>query len=241
MVALVTGSSRGIGAAAAIELAKLGYSVAVNYKSNLESAEIVVGKIVAFGGKARAFKADISKHDEVETLFAEIEATMGSVNLLVNNAGVSHIGLLQDMSYQDILNLTEVDFLGTVYCTKRAIPNMVSAKNGCIINIASMWGEVGASCEVVYSACKAGVIGFTKALAKELGPCGIRVNCVSPGVITTEMNQELTKETLEELSQETSLLRLGTAEEIGKVIAFLATESASYITGQIIPVNGGII
>lgn len=241
MVALVTGSSRGIGAAAAIELAKLGYSVAVNYKSNYEAAEAVIREIAALGGKAKSYKADISKPEEVESLFSEIEATLGDVSLLVNNAGVSHIGLLQDMSYQDILNLTEVDFLGTLYCTKRAIPNMVSAKNGCIINISSMWGEVGASCEVVYSACKAGVIGFTKALAKELGPCGIRVNCVSPGVITTEMNNELTKETLEELSQETSLLRLGTAEEIGKVIAFLATESASYITGQIIPVNGGII
>ena len=241
MVALVTGSSRGIGAAAAIELSKLGYSVAVNYKSNIEAAEAVVNKIKAMGGKALAFRADISKAEEVEAMFNDIEATLGNVTLLVNNAGVSHIGLLQDMSYQDILNLTEVDFLGTLYCTKRAIPNMVSAKNGCIINISSMWGEVGASCEVVYSACKAGIIGLTKALSKELGPCGIRVNCVSPGVITTEMNSELTKETLEELSQETSLLRLGTAEEIGKVIAFLTTESASYITGQIIPVNGGII
>lgn len=241
MVALVTGSSRGIGAAAAIELSKLGYSVAVNYKSNIEAAEAVVNKIKAMGGNALAFRADISKAEEVEAMFNDIEATLGNVDLLVNNAGVSHIGLLQDMSYQDILNLTEVDFLGTLYCTKRAIPNMVSAKNGCIINISSMWGEVGASCEVVYSACKAGIIGLTKALSKELGPCGIRVNCVSPGVITTEMNSELTKETLEELSQETSLLRLGTAEEIGKVIAFLTTESASYITGQIIPVNGGII
>ena len=241
MVALVTGSSRGIGAAAAIELSKLGYSVAVNYKSNIEAAEAVVNKIKAMGGNALAFKADISKSEEVEAMFNDIEATLGNVTLLVNNAGVSHIGLLQDMSYQDILNLTEVDFLGTLYCTKRAIPNMVLAKNGCIINISSMWGEVGASCEVVYSACKAGIIGLTKALSKELGPCGIRVNCVSPGVITTEMNSELTKETLEELSQETSLLRLGTAEEIGKVIAFLTTESASYITGQIIPVNGGII
>lgn len=241
MVALVTGSSRGIGAAAAIELSKLGYSVAVNYKSNIEAAEAVVNKIKAMGGNALAFRADISKAEEVEAMFNDIEATLGNVDLLVNNAGVSHIGLLQDMSYQDILNLTEVDFLGTLYCTKRAIPNMISAKYGCIINISSMWGEVGASCEVVYSACKAGIIGLTKALSKELGPCGIRVNCVSPGVITTEMNSELTKETLEELSQETSLLRLGTAEEIGKVIAFLTTESASYITGQIIPVNGGII
>ncbi len=241
MVALVTGSSRGIGAAAAIELAKLGYCVAVNYKANANAANEVVNKITALGRTAKAFKADISSPAEVDALFSAIEAELGAVSLLVNNAGVSHIGLLQDMSYQEILDLTQVDFLGTVYCTKRAIPNMVSAKNGCIINIASMWGEVGASCEVLYSACKAGVIGLTKALAKELGPSGIRVNCVSPGVISTEMNRELTKETLAELSQETSLLRLGTAEEVGNVVAFLATEAASYITGQIIPVNGGII
>lgn len=159
----------------------------------------------------------------------------------MNNAGVSHIGLLQDMSYDEILMHTQVNLLGAIYCSKRAIPGMVHKKSGCIINLSSMWGEVGASCEVVYSACKAGIIGLTKALAKELGPSGIRVNCVSPGVIRTDMNSGLDPETLAQLSEETPLLRLGSPEEVGRMIAFLASENASFITGQVVSVNGGII
>ena len=219
-IALVTGGSRGIGAAA---------------------AQSVCDRIISSGGYAKAYQADISIPEDIERMFAQTEAELGAADVLVNNAGISHIGLLQDMSYDEILRHAQVNLLGAIYCSKRAIPEMVHKKSGSIINLSSMWGEVGASCEVVYSACKAGIIGFTKALAKELGPSGIRVNCVSPGVIRTDMNSELDDETLAQLSEETPLLRLGSPEEVSRMIAFLASESASFITGQVVSVNGGIV
>lgn len=240
-VALVTGGSRGIGAAASVELAKLGYAVAVNYKSNSEAAEKVCEEIQGFGGVAQAFQADISDSDALDKMFSDIHSSLGEISVLVNNAGVAYIGLLQDMSDEEIRNLSDVNLLGAMLCTKRAVPDMIRRHDGVIINIASMWGEVGASCEVVYSACKAGIIGFTKALAKELGPSGIRVNCVSPGVIDTDMNSELTDETISELCEETPLLRIGKPSDVGKTIAFLASDKAGFITGQVISVNGGII
>ena len=240
-VALVTGGSRGIGAAASVELAKLGYAVAVNYKSNCEAAESVCWEISELGGIAEAFQADISDSDALDRMFSDIRSSLGGISVLVNNAGVAYIGLLQDMSDGEIKNLSDVNLMGAMLCTKRAVPDMIRRHDGVVINIASMWGEVGASCEVVYSACKAGIIGFTKALAKELGPSGIRVNCVSPGVIDTDMNSELTDETISELCEETPLLRIGTPRDVGKTIAFLASDEASFITGQVISVNGGII
>ncbi|MCC8195296.1 MAG: 3-oxoacyl-ACP reductase FabG [Ruminococcus sp.] len=240
-VALVTGGSRGIGAAASVELAKLGYAVAVNYKSNSEAAEKVCEEIQGFSGVAEAFKADISDSDALDKIFEDIHNDLGEISVLVNNAGVAYIGLLQDMSDEEIRNLSDVNLLGAMLSTKRAVPDMIRRHDGVIINIASMWGEVGASCEVVYSACKAGIIGFTKALAKELGPSGIRVNCVSPGVIDTDMNSELTDETISELCEETPLLRIGKPSDVGKTIAFLASDKAEFITGQVISVNGGII
>ncbi|MCD7888943.1 MAG: SDR family oxidoreductase [Oscillospiraceae bacterium] len=240
-VALITGGSRGIGAAASVELAKLGYAVAVNYKSNSEAAEKVCEEIQGFGGVAQAFQADISDSDALDKMFSDIHSSLGEISVLVNNAGVAYIGLLQDMSDEEIRNLSDVNLLGAMLCTKRAVPDMIRRHDGVIINIASMWGEVGASCEVVYSACKAGIIGFTKALAKELGPSGIRVNCVSPGVIDTDMNSELTDETISELCEETPLLRIGKPSDVGKTIAFLASDKAGFITGQVISVNGGII
>ena len=240
-IALVTGGSRGIGAAAAYELSKFGYTVAVNYRENAAAAQSVCDRIISSGGYAKAYQADISIPEDIERMFAQTEAELGAADVLVNNAGISHIGLLQDMSYDEILRHAQVNLLGAIYCSKRASPEMVHKKSGSIINLSSMWGEVGASCEVVYSACKAGIIGFTKALAKELGPSGIRVNCVSPGVIRTDMNSELDDETLAQLSEETPLLRLGSPEEVSRMIAFLASESASFITGQVVSVNGGIV
>ncbi|MCD7770629.1 MAG: 3-oxoacyl-ACP reductase FabG [Oscillospiraceae bacterium] len=240
-VALVTGGSRGIGAAAAVELAKLGYAVAVNYKSNIEAAKSVCREISESGGIAEAFQADISDSDALDRMFSDIHSSLGEISVLVNNAGVAYIGLLQDMNDEEIKNLSDVNLMGAMLTTKRAVPDMIKRHDGVVINIASMWGEVGASCEVVYSACKAGIIGFTKALSKELGPSGIRVNCVSPGVIDTDMNSELTDETISELCEETPLLRIGTPTDVGKTIAFLASDEASFITGQVISVNGGII
>lgn len=239
--ALVTGGSRGIGAATALELARAGYAVAVNYRENAEKAAGIVKSIASGGGRAMAVSADISNSAAVARMFEEIRAQFGGVDLLVNNAGVSYIGLLQDMSDADINRLISVNLVGAMLCSREAVKDMLHQKSGVIINVASMWGEVGASCEAVYSAAKAGLIGFTKALAKELGPSGIRVNCVSPGVIRTDMNSELTEDVIAELRKDTPLLRIGTPEDVAQAIAFLASERASFITGQTLPVNGGII
>lgn len=238
--AIVTGASRGIGAACAAELARSGFSVAVNYRVNKSAAESVVNAVSAAGGQAFAVKADVSVPEEVAAMFKAVKERFGSVSLLVNNAGISHIGLLQDMTDGEIRRQLEVNLMGAIVCSREAARQMIPRKSGSIINIASMWGEVGASCEAVYSACKAGIIGFTKALAKELGPSGIRVNCVSPGVIRTDMNSELTADTLRELEEETPLLRIGSPEDVAKAVAFLAREESSFITGQVLPVNGGI-
>ena len=239
--ALVTGASRGIGAAIALELAKEGWAVAVNYRSSRDAADEVVKKITDEKGVAEAFEADVSDPEAVKRLFSDVSERLGFVEVLVNNAGISHIGLLQDMTDGEISRLIGVDLAGTVYCSREAVKAMIPRKKGSIINIASMWGEVGASCEAVYSACKAGVIGFTKALAKELGPSGIRVNCVSPGLIRTDMNKSLDSETLKELEEETPLLRIGAPEDVAKAAALLTREEASFITGQVLPVNGGFI
>ena len=237
-VALVTGGSRGIGAATVRELSSLGYSVAINYNKSHDEASLLAKSLP---GEAAVYQCDISSPEEVEGMFSRIEAELGEVELLVNNAGVSHIGLFQDMSYESILRLAEVNLLGAIYCTRRAVPGMVRRHSGCIISVASMWGEVGASCEAVYSSCKAGIIGFTKALAKELGPSGIRVNCVSPGVIDTDMNKELDNETINALCRDTPLMRIGSPEDVAGVIGFLASPDSGFITGQVLPVNGGII
>lgn len=239
--ALVTGASRGIGAAIAFELARAGYAVAVNYATNKDAAESVIEKISKNGGVAKGYKADISNAGEVARLFEDVSAELGEIEVLVNNAGVAHIGLLQDMTDSEIQRLVGVDLLGAIYCSKEAVKRMVKLHKGVIINISSMWGEVGASCEAVYSACKAGVIGLTKALAKEVGPSGIRVNCVSPGVIATDMNAELDDETMQSLCEETPLLRIGSANDVASTVAFLASDDASFITGQVLSVNGGII
>lgn len=234
--ALITGASRGIGAAIAVELAREGFITIINYKSSAEAAEKIAGQT---GGIA--IKADVSSREQVNQMIEVINAKTGGVDVLINNAGISVSGLFTDITAEQEEMLWNTNVQGVFNCTRAVLPYMINRKQGKIINISSMWGQVGASCEVHYSATKAAVIGFTKALAQELGPSGINVNCIAPGVITTDMNKEHSVETMNILKDETPLERLGTPEDIAHTAAFLASEKSSFITGQIIGVNGGYI
>ena len=231
-VALVTGGSGGIGSAICRKLAGEGYFVYVNYCRNAEKAETIAAEI---GGKAVGF--DVADCDAAE----EAIAAIGDIDLLVNNSGVSVIGLFDSIDQSTAERLLMTDLAGTMNCSRCAVKSMIRNKSGNIINIASMWGEVGASCEVDYSAAKAGVIGFTKALAKEVAPSGIRVNCVSPGFILTEMNSHFSDDDLALIKEDIPLGIFGKPEYIADAVAFLASDSAEYITGQILGVNGGMV
>lgn len=238
---LITGASRGIGRATAELFAENGYPVIINYNHSCESALELAGKINASGGMAMAVKADVSDRTEVEHMFDEIQSQLGGVDILVNNAAVAKQNLFTDIQYSEWCETFATNVDGMFHCTQLALKNMLRNHNGCIINISSMWGQVGASCEVLYSATKAAVIGMTKALAKELGPSGIRVNCVAPGVIDTDMNSALTTEDMEMLRDETPLMKIGSPRDVADVIYYLSSESASFITGQVICPNGGYI
>ncbi|MDD6807066.1 MAG: 3-oxoacyl-ACP reductase FabG [Oscillospiraceae bacterium] len=241
MVALVTGSSGGIGEGIARKFASLGYSVAVNYNTSKTDAEIIVNDIINAGGTAKAYKCNVQDISEVNKMILEIKNDFGNIDVLVNNAGVSNIGLLTDVTDEEYDRIMGVNVKGVFNVTKAVLPGMIHNKFGSIINISSMWGEVGASCEVVYSASKAAVIGFTKALAKEVGPSGIRVNCITPGVIDTKMNSCHSDETMKELCEETPLGRIGTVQDVANVAVFLASDSASFVTGQVVSVSGGYV
>ena len=232
--ALITGASRGIGAAIAEELAKSGFRVFVNYNKSENEAVSLAERI---GGIA--VKCDVSKSDEVEKMI-NTAGKYGGIDVLVNNAGISKIKMLQDTTENDYDEIFDVNMKSVYLVTRAVIPDMIRKKYGKILNISSMWGITGASCEVCYSASKAAVIGFTKALAKELGPSGINVNCIAPGVIDTDMNKSLDEETRAALAAETPLMKIGTAEDIAKTAAFLVSDDASFITGQILSVDGGI-
>lgn len=238
-IALVTGASRGIGRAVALRLGRVGWQVVVNYHTNRAAAEDVCAEICAAGGRAVAVAADVADEEQVTEMFAAARAAFGEPTLLVNNAGVAHIGLLQDMTAQEWRRLMAVNLDGAFRCIREALPAMISAKCGCIVNISSVWGEVGASCEVAYSAAKGGLIALSRALAKEVGPSGVRVNCITPGVIDTEMNAALSAADLAELAECTPLGRIGTADEVAALVEFLAGEGATFITGEVIGVNGG--
>lgn len=237
--AIVTGASRGIGAAAALALAAQGCRVAVCCRTRRDSAESVAARIRAAGGTAAVFCADVSDEAAVRTMFAQVEQTLGPADILVNNAGVAQQKLFTDITAAEWDAMFGVCVKGAFHCCQAALPHMIRQKWGRIINISSMWGQVGASCEAAYSAAKAGVIGLTKALAKEEGPSGIRVNCLAPGVVRTPMNGDLSLEDLAALREETPLERIGSPEEIAQAAAFLLENT--FVTGQVLGVNGGLV
>lgn len=238
---LITGASRGIGAETARLFAQKGWAVAVNYRNSREAAEELVSEIRKNGGTALAIPADVGDPKQVEALFRTAERELGQIEALVNNAGIAQQKLFTDLTDEDWDELFRVDVKGVFLCCRRALPAMIRRHRGVIVNISSMWGQVGASCEVHYSAAKAAVIGLTRALAKEVGPSGIRVNCIAPGVIQTEMNGNLTPETLEALKEETPLELLGDPADVAKAAWFLTSEDSAFITGQVLGVNGGMV
>ncbi|MBO5277160.1 MAG: SDR family oxidoreductase [Clostridia bacterium] len=224
---LITGGVRGIGKSIALKFQEKGYRVCVIYSKDEENASLM--KAEGF----EVYKADVAKEDEVVSLFQKI----GKVDVLVNNAGVSLIKQIQDVSYAEFQRLMSVNVGGAFLCSREAAKGMIDRGEGLIVNISSVWGEVGGSCESVYSASKAALIGFTKALAKELGWSGVRVNCVSPGVIDTPMNAHFTKEEMDGLREEIPMGRLGCGEDVAKAVVYL--EENDYVTGIDLPVNGG--
>ena len=238
---LITGSGRGIGAAAAKKFWEAGDRVVLN-ALHPENIGAMAEKMNALRpGSALAVKADVSDSREAERLFDEAEAAFGPVDILINNAAVSLIKLFQDITDDEWRHVFGADIDSAFYCSRRAAKGMIRRQGGVILNVSSMWGQTGGSCEVAYSAAKGAVIAFTKALAKELGPSGIRVNCVSPGVILTDMNKELGEEALRDLAEEAPLCRNGKPEEVADMLYFLASENAAFVTGQVIGVNGGMV
>ncbi len=234
--AIVTGASGGIGEAIARELDKKGYNLVLNYNSN--DFAITLAKELK---SAIAIKADIKDLSQVDTVVKNAISNFGDITLLVNNAGVALSGLFQDFTKEDYDNIFGTNVLGTFNMSKAVIPYMLKNHSGSIINISSIWGICGASTEVLYSSSKAAIIGFTKALAKELGPSKIRVNAVAPGVIQTKMLNNLSDEDLNILKEETPLEILGVPSDIAKSVSFLASEDAGFITGQVLSPNGGFV
>jgi 3-oxoacyl-[acyl-carrier protein] reductase len=239
---LVTGGSRGIGAALCRAFAAEGYRVAINYNKSRSAAEELAERLRAeTGADCAAFRANVADSGEVSAMFKAVGERFGAVDVLVNNAGISSQRLFTDITDEEWREITGVNLDGAFFCSREALPDMIRKKSGCIINISSMWGETGASCEVHYSATKAGIIGLTKALAKEVAPSGVRVNAITPGVIMTDMMSGFDAQTVAVLREETPLNRLGTPEDIANAALFLASEKASFITGQILGVNGGFL
>lgn len=240
-VALITGSSRGIGRAEAIKLAHDGYAVCINCVEREDKAQEAVEQLVNGGCEAMWYKADVADAAAVKQMVTEVEKTLGAVTLLVNNAGIAKQCLFQDMTENYWKRIFDVNLNGAFNTIQAVLPHMLHEHSGCIINTSSIWGQHGASCEVAYSATKHAIIGLTRSLAQELAPTNIRVNCVAPGVIDTDMVQVLGTETLAALAEDTPVGRLGRPEDIAAVVSFLASDAASFITGQVITSDGGFI
>ena len=239
---LITGASRGIGAACARRFAQAGWNVGINYCHSRQQALKLAEELEGLGVRAVALQGDVSQSQKASALVEAAEQEFGALDALVCNAGVAGVqALLTDLTDEQWRWNAGTNLDGVVYTIRAAVPGMVRRQKGSIVTVSSMWGLTGGSCEAAYSAVKAGVIGLTRAMAKELGPSHIRVNCVAPGVIDTDMNAHLTAEDMQVLADETPLGRIGRPEDVAEGIYFLASSAADFITGQVLPVDGGMV
>ena len=234
---LITGGTRGIGRDIAFEFLQRGYEVIINYSSNESAAIATQAEFNMLGYCPVLMRADVSDEAQVRDMFSEIFRLYNKIDVLVNNAGISYVGVIQDTTPAEWDRVFGVNVKGAYLCSRAVADRMIGMGGGSMINVSSIWGEVGASCEVAYSASKAALIGFTKALSKELAPSGVRVNCVSPGVIDTTMNSHLTPDEIEELIEQIPMGRLGTGEDVAKACIYLA--ESGYVTGEVLSVGGG--
>lgn len=237
-VVMVTGASRGIGYAVADRFAREGYPVVITASKSEKELEIAKKKMEQYGGIVLRFLADAGDYKQMQEVVHEVECKLGTIGILVNNAGITWIGLFQDMEYQEYETLIQTNLISVMHCSRLVIPGMIRKKAGKIINISSVWGNVGASCEVAYSAAKSGVNGFTRALGKELAPSQIQVNALACGVIDTQMNQCFSFEEREQIAEEIPAGRFGRAEEVAELVYQIAT-GHSYLNGQVITLDGG--
>lgn len=233
---LIIGGSRGIGAETVRQFAAAGDRVVFTY----HRSELAADELRQETG-AVPLRCDVRHSDSVKIAVDKAFAVLGHIDVLVCNAAIADFGLVTDITESRWQEVIDTDLSGVFYCVKNVLPSMISRKSGCVITVGSMWGQTGASCEAAYSAAKAGVIGFTKALAKEVGPSGIRVNCVSPGMIDTEMNSGVSEEARASIAEDTPLCRTGKPAEVASVIRYLASDGAGFVTGQVIAVNGGLV
>lgn len=238
---LITGASGGIGAAAAERFAAAGYAVAIHYYKGEAAARALADRLTSAGHEAATVRADLRNGAQARQMVDNVLEKFCQLDILICNAGVSWQGLLSDMTDEEWRALFSVNVDGVFHCCRAVIPHFIHRKTGKIITVSSMWGQIGASCEAAYSASKAAVIGLTKALAKELGPSGITVNCVSPGLIDTPMNAHLSPETLDALREETPLERVGTPADVAESLLFLASPGGDFLTGQVLAPNGGLV
>ena len=239
--AIITGASRGIGMATAKLMALTGYDVVIQYNSSENEAVLLLDHIKSNGGTGIIFNADVNKRNQVKEMINTYMHTFGSIDVLINNAGISQSKVFLDISENEWDWMMDTHVKGTYHCTQLVLPYMLTAKRGKIINVSSVWGMTGASCEVHYSTAKAAIIGFTKALAKELAPSNIKVNCVAPGAVETDMMKGLSEDAKAQLISEIPAGRLASPEEVADSILFLASEKSNYITGQVLSPNGGFV
>ena len=240
-VALITGASRGIGRSIALRLAREGYVIALNYHQNETAAQETAQVLQALGADGMLCRADVADEKAVRDMVGAVEARYGHIDVLVNNAGIAEQALFTDLTAAQWKRMMEVHVNAAFYTCSAVLPGMIRRKSGSVVNIASMWGQVGASCEVHYSTAKAALIGMTRALAKEVGPSGIRVNCVAPGAVETDMMAGFSPADKREIAEQTPLCRLAKPEEIASSVAFLVSGDAAFITGQVLAPNGGLV